>query len=238
MTFGATGSWLFADSGNLTVNNQGTGNLLLVEVLNYTNNTVWCTGLSGGGATWAPIGTKFAGTTNAFYATVFAGTVTATGAGTAVPSWSGTAPAGFEITGHEFTSTVGSWVFDTQGTLDVAGNASTWATLTPAASGELYFGSATNAISSPVGGSTPGYVYTSGANNPDGDGSVYNLSCPAGIPTAPVWGDSHWGFGVMVLMQETSGASAAPASGPALRLPNFPAPVVTSAGWRNAGHSR
>ena len=87
MTFAATGSNLFSNAAALTVNNQGTGNLLMVEVSNYINCTVWATGLTGGGATWTLLGTKFSGTTNAYSSAVFAGTVTATGAGTATPTW-------------------------------------------------------------------------------------------------------------------------------------------------------
>jgi len=212
MTFAATGSFLFANTSALTVNNQGTGNLLLVEVTNNNDNTVFCTGLTGGGATWTQVGTAFPSTGAApfpGYAVVFAGKVTATGAGTVTPSWSGTAPASYELDGHEFTSTAGSWALDVQGNLSVA-SGSDWPSLTPATGGELYFGAAQNNGSASAG-STSGYVYSV---TPNGNGCAYNVSCPQGAATFPVWGDTGEVFGVAVLMTETG---AAPAPYPAQR---------------------
>lgn len=208
MTWTAPGSWLFANSTALSVSNQATGNLLLVGVTNTSNNTVWCTGLSGGGATWAAFGVKFAAsTTLAEYFTVFAGTVTATGAGTVTPSWSGTAPAGYHLDGHEFSSSVGSWSLDSQGTVDaVTGN---WASLTPAGSGELYFGFEDNTGAASAG-TTSGYVYSVNAS---GGGRAYNLSCAGGVATFPVWADPADGrAGIMVLVREgTGGTNTSPA---------------------------
>ena len=186
MTFAATGSFLFSNSAALTVNNQGTGNLLVVEVLNYTNSTVWATGLSGGGATWAQAGVEFSGTTNPYASSVFLGTVTATGTGTATPTWSGTAPGGYEIDGHEFTSTAGSWAFVTQGNLDST-STNSWPSLT-AQAGDLYYGGASaTGGGGAVAGSTSGYTYNVNANN---DGSAFNPNCGAGA-TFPVWGDTN-----------------------------------------------
>ena len=199
MTWTATGSWLSASTANLTVSNQAVGNLLLVGVINTSNSTVWCTGLSGGGATWTPLGTNFASSVFGFAEnfTLFAGKVTATGAGTAVPAWSGTAPANWRIDGHEFHSTVGSWALDgSQGNLDSASTAS-WASLTPTASGELYFGFEDN-NGAASGGSTSGYVYNV---NSGSIGQAYNLSCPSGIATFPVWADTDARAGVMVAGQ-------------------------------------
>lgn len=206
MTWTATGAWVSAHATTLAVNNQAVGNLLLVGVLNTSNNTVWCTGLSGGGATWTPFGVKFSISVFGFpeYATLFAGTVTATGAGTVTPSWSGTAPASYYLDGHEFHSSVGSWSLDVQGNLDSAGTTS-WASLTPASSGELYFGFEDNAGSA-SGGTTSGYVYNL---NPSGLGQAYNLSCPSGVATFPVWADTDGRAGIMVLVQETGGGGAA-----------------------------
>ncbi len=208
MTWTAAGSWLFSGNSALTVNNQAAGNLLLVEVTNKSNNTVTCTGLSGGGATWTLLGTSFStATPQTLSFSVFAGTVTATGAGTATPSWSGTAPGSYELNGHEFHSTAGSWTFDAQGNLASGGTAN-WASLTPAAAGELYFGSEYNQSGGgAVAGSTSGYVYNSNAN---ANGQAYNPSCPSGVATFPVWGDTSPRAGVMVLMQESGGAPAAP----------------------------
>lgn len=205
MTWTATGSFLFSDSSALTMSNQGTGDLLMVEVLNYSNNTVQCTGLTGGGATWTAVGSPFNGVSNTWSASLFSGVVTATGAATTTPTWSGAAPGGYEINGHEFISSAGSWTADTTGTIDSAGGTANWASLTPAQNGELYFGFAGS--SSSVAGSTPGYVYNV---NSDGDATAYNLSCPAGIATFPVWGNTNELLGVMALIQEGATVTSGP----------------------------
>lgn len=203
MTFAATGSFLFSDSGPLPVDNNGVGNLLLVEVYNYDDSTSYCDGLSGGGATWEMLGTPFAGTVNAQYVTLFAGTVTATGAGSVTPSWSSTPPSNYEINGHEFTSTTGSWVLDVQGNLDSAGTYD-FVSLTPAASGELYFGAAGFTESGAVPASTAGYVYSVNANS---DGVAYDVSCPSGVATFPAWAAPFAAFGLMALIAEVGGAA-------------------------------
>ena len=233
MTFAATGSFLFSNSAALTVNNQGTGNLLVVEVLNYTNSTVWATGLSGGGATWTQAGVEFSGTTNPYASSVFLGTVTATGAGTATPSWSGTTPGGYEIDGHEFTSTVGSWAFIMQGNLDST-STNSWPSLT-AQAGDLYFGGASaTGGGGAVGGSTSGYTYNVNANN---DGSAFNPNCGAGA-TFPVWGDTNELSGHRSPDQgDGRGGNPGPPLNQGL-LPNCPAVITCNAGWRGAGHSR
>ena len=200
MTWSPVGSWLGASSASLTVSNQAVGNLLVAEVISY-DNVVWCTGLTGGGVTWTLAGVKFAGSTNAWYATVFFGHVTATGAGTAVPSWSGTAPA-FEIAGHEFHSTVGSWALDKQGNLDSAGTAN-WPSLTPAGSGELYFGFSIEKATASAG-STTGFTYGLNADT-DGDCGAFNPACGSGA-TYPVWGDSGQEFGIAVLVSDAAGS--------------------------------
>ena len=123
MTWTAAGTWRFSGNAALSLSNQAVGNLLLVEVTNKSNNTVTCTGLTGGGATWTPLGTTFTtGTPQALTFAVFAGAVTSTGAQTATPTWSGTAPASYELNGREFSSTAGSWALDgSQGNLASGG---------------------------------------------------------------------------------------------------------------------
>jgi len=233
VAFGATGAWLYSMSAALTVSNQGVGDLLIVEVINFSNSTVWATGLTGGGATWTMAGVKFSGTTNNYAASVFLGTVTSTGAGTVTPTWSGTAPGTYSLTGHEFTSSVGNWAFDQQANLDSAGTLS-WPSLTPVVNGELYFGMSGSFSAS--AGTTAGYVYNSDAN---GDGEAYNLSCPSGTGTFPVWagtvGSNGMVFGIMILVKEVALTS------PLVDSPvpvNIPVILAGRAGWRNAGHSR
>ena len=184
MTWSATGVWQGTNSTGLPLSNQGVGNLLVAEVINFSNSTVWCTGFTGGGATWVQAGVKLSGTNTAQSAAVFLGTVTATGSQTATPTWSGTAPAAYGIAAFEFHSTVGAWTFITQGNLDSTGT-NTWPSLTSTA-GDLYFGYCGDATAA-TSGSTSGYVYNASADSA-GNGGAYNVSCPGGA-TAPVWGD-------------------------------------------------
>jgi len=181
VTWSAVGTWHGTNSTALSLSNQATGNLLIAEISNFSNSTVWCTGLTGGGATWVQAGVKFSGTTNAFSAAVFFGTVTATGAQTATPTWSGTAPASYRTAAQEFHSTAGAWAFKTQGNLDTAGT-SNWPSLA-AAAGDLYFGYSA-AGATPVSGGTSGYVYNLNADT-DNDAGAYNLNCPGGEMPRP-----------------------------------------------------
>ena len=207
MTWSAVGVAHNALSSSLTLANQAIGNLLIAEVINYANNTVWCTGFTGGGATWALAGVKFAGTTNTMYATVFFGTVTATGAQTAAPTWSGTAPSWIS-TAQEFHSTAGSWSLDgTQGNLDSAFTTD-FVSLTPSGgAGELYFGYTAD-TGVPTAGTTTGYVY---ANDGSDNSIAYNVACP-NAATYPVWGNAVCQFGIMVLVKEAVSGFSAPAA--------------------------
>ena len=126
-------------------------------------------------------------------------------------SWSGTAPGDF-VAGHEFSSTVGSWALDTQGHVDSSGT-NTWASLTPAGAGELYFGYCADAGSA-AAGSTSGYTYEVDAQS---NGLAFNPAC-TGSAQAPVWGDAGQAFGVMVLVKETAAAFTAPPNRPPRRV--------------------
>jgi hypothetical protein len=235
VTWTAVGSALGGATANLSTNNQAVGNLLIVEVINDSNSTVWATGLSGGGASWVAAGVKFSGTTNAKSAAVFFGTVTATGAGTATISWSGTAPATWSTAGQEFHSTAGSWAFDKQGNLD-SGGTSNWPSLTPAGTGELYWGFISDSGSS-VAGSTSGYTYNANADTTS-DGMAYNLSVSSA--SFPVWGDAGQQFGIVILVAESAASSfpAVPRQAnrywnkrrrrPQTRVPSYPPPFE---GW-------
>jgi hypothetical protein len=210
VTWSAVGIDQGENSTNLTLSNQGIGNLIVAEVINFSGSGVWSTGFTGGGVTWVPAGVKFSGSTNAFSAAVFLGTVTATGAQTATVTWSGTAPASFGIASREFHSTVGQWTFITQGNLDSSGTAS-FPSLN-AAAGDLYFGYAAN-NSAATSGSTSGYVYDASADSA-GNGQAFNVNCPSGA-TFPVWGDSGQALGIAILVRE--GGPAAPVIAQALQ---------------------
>jgi hypothetical protein len=208
VTWAAVGSELNSTSNStFSLTPHNAGDLILLEVVGE-NTTVLATALASSNVTWAPAGTSFTGAIIHYTGAVFAGTVTSTGTATVTITWNGTAPTA-RTNGQEFSSTAGSWAFDTQGNLDNTGT-NTWPSLTPAVNGELYFGWAEDSGTA-AAGSTSGYTYISDAQ---GNGLAYNLSCPAGVATAPVWGDSGLQFGVMVLMKET-GAAFVPA-------PNLP----------------
>ena len=202
MTWTAAGSFLFVDTASLSMNNQNIGDLVLLEILQYSNRTTTVTGITGGGCTWTEIAT-YVGVNFTYFVSVWAGKVTATGTQTATPTWSSTLP-GFEVNGHEFISSVGSWAVDVVGEIDTSSGTANMASLTPATNGELYFGFSGNSATA-TAGSTPGYVYNT---NGEGDATCYNLSCPAGVATFPVWGNAGQEIGIMLLMAETGGAPA------------------------------
>jgi hypothetical protein len=197
MAFTAVGSYLqteFVGAGTIALNNQAVGDLILLAGISVDSSTNYVTSITGGGATWTQIGTHFTGVNNAAVATLWQGVVTATGSQTATVNITGGGPS-IAVNGNEFSVTSGMWSADVRTNLDSSGT-NTWPTLTPAGSGELYFGFAINSgIAS--SGSTPGYVYTVNAHQ---DGCAWNLSVSA--PSAPVWADSGQRFGTMVLMQE------------------------------------
>ena len=230
MSFTAVGSSIqqFSTS-SFSLTPVGVGHLILLSVNNKSNGTVTATALSSSNVTWAQMGSAFQGSVNGQTAVVFAGKVTSTSAATVTITWSGTTPGSYQATGSEFSVTSGSWAFDTQGHID-GGGTNTWASLTPAGSGELYFGASFDSGTA-TAGSTPGFTYISDAH---GNGLGWAVSVSAAY--APVWGDASHDFGVMILVRET-GAAAVPAP-VSLVAVNRPALIVSNSGWRGAGHSR
>ena len=212
MTFAAVGGLIQATASTFSLTPGGVGDLILVEVQNQTNSTVFATALSSSNVTWVQMGTTVTGVTFSGTAVLFAGTVTSASLATVTVTWSGTAPAGIGIDGQEFSSTVGSWALDVQGKIDSAGT-NTFASLTPAAAGELYFGYGFD-IAGAVAGTTTGYTFDVDAA---GNGMCYNPACTSAAQ-APVWGDSSMAFGKMVLVKETAAAApAGPRPRPLLR---------------------
>ena len=201
MTFAAVGSSFGGNPGATTfsLTPNTIGDLILVEVASPGGTTVIPTSLSSSNVTWTTFGTSFSGTTNIRTAQVFAGKVTSTSTATVTVTWSGTAPASILYAGQEFSSTAGAWALDVQGHIDSSGT-NTWASLTPAAAGELYFGYARNAVNA-IAGSTSGYTYIINADTQD-NGMAYNPACTSSAQV-PVWGDSTQNFGIMVLVKET-----------------------------------
>lgn len=194
MSFAAVGSIVQTSTSSLSLNPQNVGDLFLVEVL--ANSSASCTSISGGGCTWTQVGTTLVGSVNASWtASVFAGKVTAAGSATATLTLSGS-PSNLRVAGQEFSTTAGTWVLDSQGNLDNAGT-SALPSLTPAGSGELYFGFFFN-VSNASAGSTSGYTYTADSH---GNDMIYNPACTGAIQS-PTTGDSGNAIGIAVLMKE------------------------------------
>jgi hypothetical protein len=197
MTFAAVGSLIDRANGSpFSLTPGGVGDLILIEVQNLDNNTVFCTALSSSNVTWTQMGTPFAGTVQGATMVLFAGKVTSTSAQTVTLTWGGSTPGNIRVVGQEFSSTTGAWALDQQGHLDSTGT-NTWPSLTPAAAGELYFGYGYDSGTA-VAGSTSGYTYVDTAGN---NGVAFNPNCGAGA-TGPVWSDSGSIFGIMVLVKE------------------------------------
>ncbi|HVA02349.1 MAG TPA: hypothetical protein VMU64_01270, partial [Acidimicrobiales bacterium] len=125
-------------------------------------STVKLSSLSGGGvATWTKA-VQFAGTVG-FDTEIWFGKVTTTGASTITFTWSASiAGHTAEYSAQEFTAGLGSstvWAVDKTGTANGASSATVpFPSLTPSASGELYFGYA-GVAQIATGGSTTGFTY-------------------------------------------------------------------------------
>lgn len=214
MTFAAVGSLIQATSASFSLTPQAVGDLILLQVHNLSNATVYATAASSSNVTWSSYA-HYLGSANTNTATVFAGKVTSASVATVTFTWSGAAPATVFTDGQEFSSTAGAWVLDTSGHVDTKASNSTWASLTPAGPGELYFGYCTNPGTA-VAGSTSGYTYDVDAQT---NGVAFNPACTSAVQ-APVWGDTGQDFGLMVLVRET---------------PSFISPRIVSQAVNRAG---
>ena len=201
MTFASTGSTTFFTTTTFSLTPAGTGDLIAVAIINDSNKTVYASSLASTNATWTAAG-HFLASTNTGTGTIFLGKTSSTSTATVTITWSGTAPGTMRNGWQEFTSTVGSWAVDgSLGDIDSAGT-NTWVSLTPAGSGDLYFGFAYNNGTASAG-STSGYTYSVDGH---GNGMAYNAACTSSAQ-APVWADSTQAFGPMVLVRESAGTS-------------------------------
>ena len=191
----AVGNIVQTDTGSLNLSPQNVGGLFLVEVICVGTTSDYCTGISGGGATWSQVGTRLIGTANTNTAALFAGKVTATGPATATLNFNNTPPA-IRCAGQEF-SPVTAWTLDLQGNLDGPGT-NAMPTLNPSKPNELYFGYEYDSGSA-TAGSTPGYTYEVDVH---GNGLLFNPNCGANAQT-PTWASSACVFGIAVLIKET-----------------------------------
>jgi hypothetical protein len=204
MSFAAVGSAWGANASTVTGTTQGIGNLIIIEVQNWAvAGTSYAKVISSSRVTWITAGVQFLGSTNPATAQVFLGVVNSTGSDTvSVTTWSGATPATGKVfwAAQEFTSTTGSWAFDKQANLDNAGTA-TWPSITPAVTGEIYWGHSGN-LAAQTAGSTSGYVFN-GNVDAVGDSMAYNPACSTGS-THPVWGSAQSALGIMIMVQELS----------------------------------
>jgi hypothetical protein len=199
VTFTAVGSLIQQTATSFSLTPHAVGDLILLEIIQITNATVTVTGVSSSNVTWVQMGSgaTYSQGANVGTAALFAGKVTSTSAATVTISWSGTTPATIFADGQEFSSTVGSWLLDVQGNLNSASGTSTWPSLTPRAAKELYFGFGFD-TGTAVAGSTTGFTYDVDSH---GNGVAFNPACAVSAQ-APVWGDSGFTFGIMVLVRE------------------------------------
>jgi hypothetical protein len=195
MSWSAVGSLVQASASTFTLTPGNVGDLVLVEVIQISNTTVNATALASSNVNWQQIAGPFVGTHQNGTVSVFAGRVTSNSAQTVTVTWSGTTPASIRIVGREFSSTAGAWAMDKVGNINSAGT-STWPSLTPYQSGDLYWGYSINSASA-VAGATSGFTYEADSHS---NGEAFKLSCSGA--TGPVWGDSTQVLGLAVLMRE------------------------------------
>jgi hypothetical protein len=178
----------------LAVTPQTVGDVLVVFA-QVGSTTPKVSSIAGGGvATWTK-GVQFAGS-EAADEEIWFGKVTTTGASTITFTWSSS------ISGHtaeygaqEYSAGLGStttWALDKSGTLNNASSTSVgFPSLTPSASGELYFGYSV-LPNAPAAGSTSGFTYSITADgnivasDPNVSGAVTPSAAqsPAGISSS------------------------------------------------------
>ncbi len=184
----AVGTLASADASGLTtltVSPKTVGDVLAVfaQVSSATGTTV--SSVSGGGVTTWTKAMQFNGSVGAD-AELWYGKVTTTGSSTITFKWSGS------ITGHiaeygaqEFSAGLGAstvWAMDKAGSLNGASSTSVpFPSLTPSATGELYFGYSVVANTA-AAGTTTGFTYgvTAEANAVAYDTNVSGAVSPAG----------------------------------------------------------
>lgn len=206
MTFTPVGSSFTWDTTPINFTPHTVGNLIVVGALTKVATTPTVIGLSSSNVTWTQLTTTYTGTNSNSAGNIWVGTVTSTSAAVVTVTWStGSAPSFWQFDGQEFSSTVGSWALDQQGHIDFSTSNSAYASLTPAAAGELYFGTHFDSLTSSAG-STSGYTYLVDSHS---NGMAYNANCTASAQ-APTWADSGVRGGPMALIKETGGAPPAP----------------------------
>lgn len=199
------------------VNPTTVGDLLVVGI-GYDSGTPSASGISHSGVTaWTKLFRESSGGEGA---EVWLGTVTATGSATLTVSFSpSNSGVGSAILAQQFTAGLGSgtiWALDgTQaaGTTGTTTSTTSFASLTPAASGELYFGMIRTAGSGISGNSgTSGYTTALTSSTPTSAGIVYNPACSgsAQAPTIVSGGGSAFSSASALITAASGGSTRQP----------------------------
>jgi hypothetical protein len=229
MTWTTVGSPGSTTAATFTATPGAVGNAVVIGIISESA-TVHPTGITSTNATWTLIA-SFAGVNTAYTIYWYQGVATSASAATATITWSGTKPT----TRAEFMqvhSSVGTWTFDHQATLDISGGVGTNTWPAPGGTaGDFAMGFAYNSNTAVNGtnGTPAGMQYGQDAN---GNGFAYNLSSQPAQPA--VWGDSTQLFGSVVTL--TEGAAGPTSSGSlGMAAPTFsatgavgPPPVTTT----------
>jgi len=158
------------------------------------------TALSSTNCTWTAIGTAAATSAGPGHFQAFLGNVTATGAATVTITWGAGTTGSFEASvAQEFSTNTGLPVIDKQGNVDNGSGVAVFPSLTPVASGELYFGYAFNTGTGSGAGSTSGYTY---GTDGSGNNVLYNAAC-SGSAQAPTTTDTGNESGLAILVKPT-----------------------------------
>ena len=186
-TVAAVGTLAFkaaAGTTTLAVSPQHVGDLLAL-VVKVESSTVKASSVSGGGvSSWTRAEGPYAGYSG-YDLEIWTGTVSTTGASTVTVGFSGSVTSVYTaLASQEFSASGSSpvWTVDTGGGISNASSTTTtFPSLTPSGTGELYFGYAAVANTASAG-TTSGFSY---AATSDGDLSAYDTSVSAPVqPTA------------------------------------------------------
>ena len=169
----------------LAVSPQHVGDLLILAV-KTSSTTITAASVSGGGvSTWTRAEGPYSGYSG-HDLEIWTGTVGTIGSSTITVAYSGAVTSiNIGLAAQEFTSTSGSatvWALDTGGaTANASSTTATFPQLTPAGTGELYFGYGAVANTG-LAGATSGFTY---ATTSDADVATYDTSVASVVqPTA------------------------------------------------------
>ena len=198
-----------AGTTTLAVSPQHVGDLLAL-VVKVDSSTVTATSVSGGGvSSWTRAEGPYTG-----YAghdlEIWMGPVSTTGASTITVGYSGTVTSVYTGLASQEFSAAGStpvWTVDTGGGISNASSTTTtFPTLTPSGSGELYFGYAA-VVNTASAGTTSGFTY---ATTSDGDVSTYDTSVSASVQPTAKQSPAGLSGAVAVLITASSTTSSTP----------------------------